>query len=195
MSETAQYQADTTGTYRPTGAQPSVRFERIASVNRAKSEDAGAPVYDAVTVLRVQHPGENDETVIAATPQHRRDYPRQWAAFEAGQAVDQAGIPLPLLFPAHPEIVEMLRSRGVHTVEQLAGLSGNGVANVGMGAGDWQRKAQDYIENARSGAPLHRLEAELARKAEETEAMKAEMADLRRQVAEMARPRKKETAE
>lgn len=192
MSEFAgRYEADGSGNYRPAGYEPAVRFDRIAEQNRMKSEEAGAPIFDAVTVVRVQHPGENDEVVLPATEGYKRRWPRAWAAFEQSATAQHDGIPLGLLFPNAPEVVENLRARNVHTVEQLAGLSGAAVATIGMGASDWSRRAQDYLENARTGAPLHKVQGELEREREQRQALEKRLDEMERQLAAAAERGKK----
>ena len=71
-----------------------VRFETVPTQNMVKSREMGRPVYDPVTVLFVRHPGERDETAIAMQEHHKYEFPRQWAAFEAGAKVDPGGTPL-----------------------------------------------------------------------------------------------------
>lgn len=192
MSEFAgRYEADGSGNYRPAGYEPAVRFDRIAEQSGTKSENAGGPVFDAVTVVRVQHPGENDEVVLTATQAHKRRWPRAWAAFEQSATADLNGMPLSLLFPKNEEVVANLRARNVHTVEQLAGLSGAAVATIGMGASDWSRRAQDYLENARTGAPLHKVQGELEREREQRQALEKRLDEMERQLAAAAERGKK----
>ena len=53
---------------------------------------------------------------------HKYEFPRQWAAFEAGAKVDPGGTPLAVLFPAEPHIISHLRGLHIFTVEMLARL-------------------------------------------------------------------------
>jgi hypothetical protein len=82
------------------------------------------------------------------------------------------------LFPAKPEIEMTLRGYNIHTVEQLAGLSAQGISTVGMGAQDWVNAAQRYMERANKGVNHHQFEKALADK-------DVQIAALTRQVAEV----------
>lgn len=87
-------------------------------------------------------------------------------------------MPLSLLFPAKPEIESTLRGYNIHTVEQLAGLSAQGISTVGMGAQDWVNAAKRYMEQANKGVNHHQHEKDLAER-------DAKIAALTRQVAEV----------
>ena len=123
-----------------------VRFETVPTQNMVKSREMGRPVYDPVTVLFVRHPGERDETAIAMQEHHKYEFPRQWAAFEAGAKVDPGGTPLAVLFPAEPHIISHLRGLHIFTVEMLAGCGEEGLRRIGMGAREYVTRAQQLID-------------------------------------------------
>lgn len=156
-----------------------VGFYRRSVLNAAKSKDAGHPVHESRDFVKIQHPGETLNIVdrpIQETDKQR--WPRQWHQFEQGVRQVPDGVPISLLFPAHPHIETMLRGYNIHTVEQLAGLSGDAISTVGMGAQDWVNAANRYMERANKGVNHHQFEKALADKDQQ-------IATLTRQVAEV----------
>jgi hypothetical protein len=152
-----------------------VRFESVAKQNMIRSTQEGRPVYEKQIVLFVRHPGEKDETAVAAQEHHKYEFPRAWAAFEAGQAVDPDGTPLAVLFPADPHIVAHLRAIHIFTVEMLAGVGEEGMRRIGMGARDYHNRAVKFLEQAEKAAPMHRVEAALKERDDEIASLKAQM--------------------
>ena len=178
-----------TGTVPPEGGmviqtdRRMARFESVPTVNAVKSAEVGRPIYEAKTVLFVRHPGERDETAVAAQEHHKYEFPRQWAAFEAERVVDPDGTPLSVLFPVDPTIVRHLRGLHIFTVEALAGCGEEGLRRIGMGARDYVTRAQKLLEAAASAAPMHQMESELHKRDEEIQLLKEQVAML------AARPR------
>jgi hypothetical protein len=163
----------------PTDDKLIVGFYRKSVLNQARSRAEGKPVHEGRDYVKIQHPGETlnvvDRPVLEADP-HR--WPRQWHSYQQGVRHTPDGVPINLLFPAKPEIETMLRGYNIHTVEQLAGLSGEGISAVGMGAQEWVNAAQRYMERANKGVNHHQFEKALADK-------DSQIAALSRQVAEV----------
>lgn len=158
------------------------RFANVPKLNAVKTEEAGRPIYENQVVLYVRHPGERDETAVAAKEHHKYEFARAWAAFEAGQAPEAEGTPLSVLFPADPAIVAHLRACHVFTAEQLAGLTAEGKRRVGMGVESYVSQAQKFLDAAERAAPVHQMEAALRQRDEE-------IAALREQILALAEPK------
>jgi hypothetical protein len=152
-----------------------VQFRQGRKLLTLESQKQGRPVYAPITLFCVRHPGERDETVVEATDFHKDTHPRQWAAFQQGAKADAEGTPLAVLFPAEPFIVEHLRSLNVFTVEMLAGITEEGIRRIGMGAREYQGRAQKFMDAAANSAPQRELEAKLQQSNEEIEALKAQV--------------------
>jgi hypothetical protein len=174
-----------------------VQFRQGMRINRRATLEAGRPVFIPQTLFCVRHPGERDETVVEATDFHKMTHPRQWAAFEQGQAADAVGTPLAILFPGEPHICEHLRGLHIRTVEMLAELSEEGMRRIGMGAREWKGKAQKFIDAATSSAPLRQVEAQLEESRVEIDALKAQLQmviENTRKAAEEDTPRRRRRA-
>lgn len=131
---------------------------------KAASDAAGHPIYeDRVYVRIVQPANRNSEVHRPATDADKQRWPIRWRQFQEGQEQIGTGMPIkqwPVLSPA---VAMMLAAQGVKTVEQLADVPDVGLKNLGMGALEWRTKAQQWLQNAKDGAPL---QAALAAKAD-----------------------------
>ena len=120
--------------------------------NPAKSSEHGRPMYDNIVYVRIGNPGERLNVVIRpATDNDKRRFALQWAQFNQSREQRPDGTPLNCLFPENPAIIGMFEGSGVFTVEQLSGLSGNAIENIGMGAQGYVNQAVQYLQNAEKG--------------------------------------------
>lgn len=140
-----------------------VEFRMHAVIDGVASKDAGRPIKRDVPYVKILHPGEANLSVYdqPATDEDAARFPRQWAAFRAGQAQEIIGTPLDLLFPESPAIVANLKSAAVRTVDQLAVLPDTALQSIGMGARQWQEKAKAYLAQAEKGQGVNALSARL----------------------------------
>lgn len=138
-----------------------VTFFMQAELNGVRTDEAGHPVYDDVEFVRIMTPGDkHSEVVRAATPQHKREYAQQYAAFKEGIELAPEGAPLEHWPPLSPAQIANFKAMGIHTVEQLAEVSDGNLANLGQGARTLRDRAVAWLEQAAGGAPLSRLLAE-----------------------------------
>ena len=138
----------------------NVIFYKKSVIDRAKSEDAGRPVYVSIDYVRVQQPGEVDvmDCPIKDNQKAVHMFPNQYMKFIQNEDQDVPdGTPTEVLFPNFPEIPANLHTCGIHTVEQLAGLTAPALQNVGMGATEWQVKAVKFLNSAKGGQEYHKL--------------------------------------
>ena len=172
-----QYQGDWGGMVVPNDRRMA-RFANVPKLNAVRTEEAGRPIYENQVVLFVRHPGERDETAVAAKEHHKYEFQRAWAAFEAGNAPEAEGTPLSVLFPNDPAIVQHMRACHIFTAEQLAALTAEGKRRVGMGVESYVSQAQKFLDAAEKAAPMQQMEAQLRRRDEEIEALRAQILAL-----------------
>ena len=166
-------------TYGPTDDKLIVGFYKRAVLNQARSRSEGRPIHEGRDFVKIQHPGETLNVVDRPVQDNdKQRWPRQWHSYQQGVRQTPDGVPISLLFPAKPEIETMLRGYNIHTIEQLAGLSGEAISTVGMGAQEWVNAAQRYMERADKGVNHHQFEKALAEKDQR-------IVTLERQVAEV----------
>ncbi len=133
-------------------------FRMHPVVDHLASKEAGRTIKKDVPYIKIIQPGESTRQVYdqPATDEDVARFPRQWAAFQAGQKQEVIGTPLELLFPDSPAIVENLKVVGFRTVEQLSAANDTALQSIGMGSRQWQQKAKDYSALAggtRSSSP------------------------------------------
>lgn len=149
--------------------------------NQAKSIEVGRPWFDNVVMIRIGNPGERLNIVIRpANDGDKRRFALQWAQFQQQREQRPEGTPLSYLFPENPAMIGNYEAAGVYTIEQLAGLSGNAIENMGMGAQGHVNQAQTYLTNAEKGirnSQLRKLQEDHDR----------EVASLKHQLAEQGK--------
>jgi len=178
--------------YGPGDDKLIVGFYKKSVPNKFKSRAEGKPIYEGQDFIKIQHPGETLNVVDRPVREDdKARWPQRWAQYQAGVSQIPDGVPLNLLFPDKPQIADMMRGYNIHTVEQLANLSAQGQATVGMGAVDWVNAAQRYLDRVNKGVNHHQFEKAMAEK-------DAKIALLTRQVAEitsLVRQQKPQTPE
>lgn len=163
-----------------------VMFFNKAVHNPAKSAQSGRPVYEDVTYVRIHPPGERLNIIErVADESHKRRWPMHWQAFMQKKEQFQEGTPIDLLYPEHPSIGAMLRSNGVHTVEQCAELSGNAIDSVGMGAQSYVNMAQKYLKAANKGATSTEMRRELDIRDQKIKTLERQLSDQKEKIEQL----------
>lgn len=165
---------DTSGLY--------ARFYLHPKKDEKASIDEGRPIFREVPYIEIRVPGDKG-TVInrPVRDRDRAEFPKQWAAFEAGKEQGVDGTPLeewPMISRAQ---VEELRFFGVRSVEQLAQMSDSNAQKF-MAIGSLREKARLYMEAAKGNAPMAKLQNENERLRGEIEALKDQMQELAKQM-------------
>ena len=138
----------------------NVVFYHKSVLDPSKSREVGRPIYVSKEYVRIQHPGEADviDRPVVDDPRVKMIWAMQYQKFMNNQ--DHSipdGTPLEMLFPNRPEIPANLHTQGIHTVEQLAGLTAHALQMVGMGAVEWQQMAVKFLDSAKGGAEHHKM--------------------------------------
>lgn len=136
----------------------NVTFYNRPVLDPMESQKRGRQWNKSIEYVRIQIPGEKDYADRPATEADHGRFPRQHQAYMRGQQQIPNGTPIDVLFPQSPEIPVNLHGLGVHTVEQLAGLTEHGAQTIGMGATMWRNKAKQFLDAANGGASVHRLQ-------------------------------------
>ena len=155
-----------------------VRFFSKPELNGFKSREAGTPIYDNVDYVSIQQPGERDVAVRAATQEHRFRFPRQWAAYQAGQEQRPEGTLVEILFPTNPGVVETLKFLKIFTVQQLAAASDTVIQNLGLGGSQWREMAKGFLDKADNGKDFQAILSRLTALETENSALKSKVAAL-----------------
>ena len=167
------------------------QFFTEAKKNETKSAEAGRPIFDEVTLVRVVTPGSRDVMVTKATEAYKQRFSKQWERFEKQQEQVQDGTPLDQVpFLTVGQIAE-LRGVNVFTLEQLAGMS-DSLAQKFMGSHQLRKRAKDYLEAAAQAAPITHLQAELEKRDNQIELLQAQVQQLTASMEKMMTKKSKE---
>jgi hypothetical protein len=164
-------------TGRPDSSPVCVGFGLYAVEDAAASLAAGRPVYKDETFVKIVVPGDRNSVVFTkAKEEHKRRFPRAWAAYEQRERHVTEGTPLEVWPQMSRAQALTFRAAHIHTVEALAALSDAHLDNMGWDARQWRAKAQAYLEEATRGAAAQKLAAE-------KEVLEAQLAEMRTQMA------------
>ena len=152
-------------------------FRNMAIPNAGRSAAEGRPIFDDVEVCEVRVPGSRNWTPYPAhSHSHWRvdpftgeqssityaeRFPRQYAQFTAQTQQTKSGTPLDFA----PFLTEgqraSLKAQNIYTVEQLAGIDGQELKNLGPYGREQKNRADEYLTASRANAPATQLQAEL----------------------------------
>lgn len=156
---------------------PYVRFERKPVQNVAKSNEAGhwvgedtdfvkiTPAYTKDVIVRdvkswfekMEHDRRNGRIPNTWIPHYKQAY----EAWKNGQEPPVNGIPIRGWTVISPAQQEMLCSMNILTVEDLAGVTEDGMRRIGMGAVGMKNKAVAALKAAKEQGPLVMENADL----------------------------------
>jgi hypothetical protein len=152
-------------------------FKYLAVKNEGKSADAGRLVCDDIEVCEIRAPGSRNVSVFPALSvshwsgdiyggdqvkvTYAERFAHQYRQFKAEQAQTKSGTPLSVApFLTEGRRAEM-RAQNIYTVEQLAGIDGQELKNLGINGRDLKNRALEYIEETKNNAPNLKLADEL----------------------------------
>lgn len=144
-----------------------------------KSLEAGRPINRDVVMVTIHPPGERLN--IVNRPAHGGDarrFPTQYAQFMQRQVQTPDGTPVSLLYPERPSVAATLRAHAVHTMEQLADLSGPAIDSIGMGAQEWVNTAKKYLEMSNKGVTASVFRHEIETLTRENKLLAQQVQDL-----------------
>jgi len=169
-----------------------VEFFNDAVENKAKSREAGRPVYEDREMVRIRMAGDKLSSIVApandqssiTNPHTQRRYTYAelhegpYEAFKKGQEYRGTGTPLEELTFISAAIRKTLHGFNIYTAEALAALDGTPLQKLGMGGREWKDQAQAYLDRASGTADLSRFAQENADLRAQIEALQEQMAAI-----------------
>jgi len=166
----------------------AVKFYKRAVKLEHETNEAGRPIYKDYDFVRIMVAGDNlTEIDTYAQESHKQRFPRQWLQYQASQdsSSEIHGTPIeqwPLISQSQ---AQELRAIKFLTVESVANASDLQLQRIGMIAGmsphSFRDKAKSFLnlatesaEAAKRAEEINQLKQELAQKAEENAKIKAE---------------------
>lgn len=162
-----------------------VRFFLHPRANPQKSREEGRPIFDQCEFIEIMQPG-NKESVISrpATMFDKSRFATQYRAFKEKGEKAVTGTPLEEWGVLNNAQVEELRYFNCVTVEQLAHMQDSLISKF-PGLRPYHDRARVYLENAKENQLSSRVSAEMEDIKNENDALKAQLNDLAKQLADM----------
>jgi hypothetical protein len=155
-----------------------VEFHRKPVLNPFKSQQAGRAIYEEKDFVKIHIPGDKnnivDRPVDALDEQRFADRLLKWRANQK-EAID--GTPLSAMPTMTTGKVAEYEYFNIKTVEQLA-VAADNVGQKFMSFHADKARAKAFLEAAAGNAPIEKMQAELAKRDEQIETLKAQMAAL-----------------
>jgi hypothetical protein len=157
---------------------PILRFFIEPTENKAKSAEAGRPIYDNVEMISIINPGSKDEFIKKVDANAKERFGRQYEHWKRTQEQPAEGTPLEMVPFLNPAQVKELRAINIPTLEHLANLTDTAIQKIGMGGLELVRKAQAYLKAAGDNSVVTKLVAENQRLKAEIETLKGQIAQV-----------------
>lgn len=149
-------------------------FKMVPVENKAKSKEAGRPIFEDREYVEIIIPGSrNERPVRRVTEQDKDRWPREYAAFQRNHEQSEDGTPLEQWPRMTRSRVHELKAIGIFSVEDLAGLSDANVKNVGPDGYELRDAAKAFLQG------------------DDTDALKKRIAELEAENAELRKNQRK----
>lgn len=153
-------------------------FSKLETV-LARNRGDNTPKYIDMDFITISAPGQAKDLLIHAqvTDFYQWRFPKEYAAFKAGQTSALIGTPLMLWPLITPSQLKEFEFHGIRSIEQVANLADSQASSF-RGLYALKDKAKAFLANAADSAAAGRLQAELAERDEALNSMKAQMAEM-----------------
>jgi len=142
-----------------------VRFEEEVILDEEATKQSGFPKYRTIDMIYIRFAGQRDEyarqVLMEDTPTQLADikrFPRQWEAYKSKKEQVMDGYPITQWAVLTKAQALELKGRGIHTVEQLAGVIDSNL--TWMGARQMRDNAIAWLEEAEAGTAVAKLTSE-----------------------------------
>ena len=126
-------------------------FKTKQTKDKADSEgrpfNAADEIFENVTFIRINIRGSNlREVHRPIRDEDKRRFPFSWQEYQKGEKAASRGIPLNKLAGMDSSILRHYHALNVFTIEDLSLVSDLGLQNLGTGAREFRRAAQEWVE-------------------------------------------------
>ena len=148
-----------------------------------QSERQGVPIYRDAQFVKIFRAGEMMNVIDRPVQEYDKiRFRHQWEQFQLNKTQLPEGTPIELLFPNHPSISDTLKSYGVYTIQQCAGLTAHAIDRLGMGGQEYVNRAQAYIDAAKDGKNVIAMQEDLKKKDAQIRLQQKQIDELIQQV-------------
>lgn len=164
-------------------ARLRVTFGMFPEIDQTASLAEGRPIFRDEEYIQIMVPGERDIVHRKVWAPDKRRFALQYAAFRNNNQEAIIGTPLKLMPWITLGQLKELEYFNCSTVEQLAGMPDSTAAKF-MQVNKLKQLAKDHIEAATKAQPLIAMRAEIDKRDNEIDTLKAQMAALMAKFAE-----------
>jgi len=158
----------------------TIRFFQDSIQLGFQSEEAGHPVFADRDFIEITIPGDMGNIIVReATDNDKKTHANLFAQYKAGLEPSIEGTPLESWSRLTRSQVLNYKALNFQTVEQIAEMSDTAAGKVGLGAMPDRTAAKAYLELAKDSALAMKQSLIIERQDNE-------MAELKRQIAELA---------
>ena len=134
-------------------------FKTIQRENKAKSRDAGRPIFEDREYVEIIIPGsKNERPIRPVRDEDKERWPDEYRRFKEGQEQASEGTPLEQWPRMTRSRVYELKAVGVYSVEDLAALADSNLTNIGPDARELRNAAQAFLQPDETDALKKRIE-------------------------------------
>lgn len=108
----------------------------------------------------------------------KQRWPRQWQAYEAGEAFKVDGFPLEQWPEVDTAVVRDLNSKRIFTVDQLASVTDQNLSNIGLGARELVAKAKAFVQVRKDSSAVSKYAEQYELIKAENDLLKSQMSGL-----------------
>lgn len=164
-----------------------IRFYRKLVELPARSAEEGRPIFEERDYIEIPIPGSRDTFDGLVADKHKKEYPIEWAAYQASEGGAKIATGTPL-----SEWQSLSRSRAaeliglrIYTVEQLAEASDSVLQLLGMDGRKLKEQAVAFLDGIRDASAASRYAAERLEVSRQLELANERNAELEARLAKL----------
>lgn len=128
-------------------------YKPFASKEATEKEGKPVEIFENVLYVRIDIRGSALNGVHRpARSEDKARFPFAWQEFNKGEKAKERGFAVQLL-GLDISIIRLLAAKNVFTIEDMAVVSDNNLTNLGLGARELRKRAQEFLE-ARKESPI-----------------------------------------
>lgn len=164
-----------------------VRFFQDVLPDPEESARTGMRKFRDADMVTIMVPGDKRNIITReARPDDQERFAKQWKMYKADHEEQLQGYPLKEWPLISRSMAEEFKYLGFRTVEHIANAS-DAVLSRYPGMREVQSRAKTWLAAQADAAPLERLQTELKTRDEQIAAQAAQMAEMQKQIAALAK--------
>jgi hypothetical protein len=118
-------------------------------------------------------------------PEYKSRFSKQWEQYQAQLAQVGHGIPIEKWDELSEPQVNVLKALNIRTIENLCSVADGAIEAMGPGMRELQRKAKLYLADAKATQEKEAAEQELRKRDSKIDVLEQELAQMRKQMAQL----------